>query len=170
MKVWPWYYNERWDEKKKKNPSSRCKRVEQSHNGTYSAAFTALPSPCQMYDPHISGVTVVVCTLVPALHACCSGLLWSLESMLYAITSDRQTPNRSKLSAAQILYFPSSVFCSGSLNVKWMYIGLVSMHSAPPGPFCLKLKNWKEAGDIGFFGFMVVRFLYIAFAVTKLAD
>lgn len=25
------------------------------------------------------------------------------------------------------------------------------MHSAPPGPFCLKQKNWKEEGILGFF-------------------
>lgn len=75
---------------------------------------------------------------------------WNLCSVLLPVRGNLHT--RSKLSATQILYFSCSIFGSSRLNIKCAYTGLVQMHSAPPGPFCLKLKNWKEEGRLFLLG------------------
>lgn len=92
---------------------------------------------------------------------------WNRYSVPLPVTG--KLHNRSKLSAAQILYFPCSVFGSCRLNVKCTYTGLVPIHSPRSWSFLPKAKE-LEGGEIVFVGFMVVGFLYIAFAVAKLAD
>lgn len=81
---------------------------------------------------------------------------WNRYSVPLPVTG--KLHNRSKLLAAQILYFPGSIFGSSRLNIKCIYTGLLPMHSSHPGPFCLKLKNCKEEGRLSLSGLWLLGF------------
>lgn len=81
---------------------------------------------------------------------------WNRYSVPLPVTG--KLHNRSKLLAAQILYFPCSIFGSSRLNIKCIYTGLLPMHSSHPDPFCLKLKNCKEEGRLSLSGLWLLGF------------
>lgn len=158
--MWPWYYNEKWDEKKKKNPSSGSKQVEQSRNNTYSAAFycltISLPEVCStrlwsdsagVYIGTGITFTLLWLSIIPGIATLCH-YQWQANSI---------TGANCRLHKSCV--FPAVYFVLAGLILNAHKLGECQC-TLPllPGPFCLKLKNWKEEERLFLLGLWLLGF------------